>query len=334
MNQILSMGGEPQKKVNEQKIETKNEVKVERIPIQNETIRRANATSNKADISKIIKIFCISIILFGLILIGESTYAIIQNSGEKIIDNVEITADRMGKETKITVSSEQYPIKEFMYKWNDGEPVTIEGNGTLSLETVIQIPNGNNILRMTVTDNFGNKKNFHKQYLYDSSDVNKPTIEIAISGTKLNIKANDDTEIDYITYSWNDDEAVRVEKEDNPKEINTNIDVPSGQNKLSIIAVDKEGNRETRTENIIGDTKPTFTLSRDGLKIILNAKDDEGISKVPMTVDGETRDSGETPINQKEISVTWEVTSGTHTISVTVVNVNGLPATGEVTVEM
>ena len=334
MNQILSMGGEPQKKVNEQKVETRNEVKVERTPIQNETIRRANATSNKADISKIIKIFCISIILFGLILIGESTYAIIQNSGEKIIDNVEITADRMGKETKITVTSEQYPIKEFTYKWNDGEPVTVEGNGTLSLETVIQIPNGNNILRMTVTDNFGNKKNFHKQYLYDSSDVNKPTIEIAISGTKLNIKANDDTEMDYITYSWNDDEAVRVEKEDNPKEINTNIDVPSGQNKLSISAVDKEGNRETRTENIIGDTKPTFTLSKDGLKIILNAKDDEGISKVSMTVDGETRDSGETPINQKEISVAWEVTSGTHTISVTVVNVNGLIAKGEVTVEM
>lgn len=330
MNQILSMSGEPQKKENEQKIEKK----VERRPIQNETINRANATSNKADISKIIKIFCISIILFGLILVGESTYAIIQNSGEKGVDNVEVTADRMGKETKITVTSEQYPIKEFSYKWNDGEPVIIEGNGTLSLETVIQIPNGNNILRMTVTDNFGNKKNFHKQYLYDSSDINKPTIEIAITGTKLNIKASDDIEMDYITYSWNDDEATRVEKEDDPREINTNIEVPSGQNKLSIIAIDKEGNRETRTENIIGDTKPTFTLSRDGLKIILNAKDDEGISKVSMTIDGETRDSGETPINQKEISVAWEVTSGTHTISVNVVNVNGLSATGEVTAEM
>ena len=334
MNQILSMSGDPQKKENEQRIEPRKEARVERRPIQNETIKRANATSNKADISKIIKIFCISIILFGLILVGESTYAIIQNSGEKGVDNIEVTADRMGKETKITVTSEQYPIKEFTYKWNDGEPVTKEGNGTLSLETVIQIPNGNNILRMTVTDNFGNKKNFHKQYLYDSSDVNKPTIEIAITGTKLNIKANDDVEMDYITYSWNDDEAVRVEKEDDPREINTNIDVPSGQNKLSIIAVDKEGNRETRTENIIGDTKPTFTLSKDGLNIILNAKDDEGISKVSMTIDGETRDSGETPINQKEISVTWEVTSGTHTISVNVVNVNGLTATGEVTVEM
>lgn len=327
MNQILSMGGEPQKNV--------NEVKVEKKPIQNETINRANATSNKADIAKIIKIFCVSIILFGLILIGESTYALIQNSGEKIEDNVQVVADRMGKETKITVTSEQYPIKEFSYKWNDGEPVIIEGDGTLSLERIIQIPNGNNILRMTVTDNFGNVKNFHKQYLYDSSDVSKPTIEIAITGNKLSIKANDDTEMSYITYSWNNEEPKRVEKdENNPKEINVNIEVPSGPNKLSIIAVDKEGNRETRSENIIGDTKPTFTLSKNGLKIILNAQDDEGISKVSMTVDGETRNSGEEPINQKEISVTWEVTSGTHTISVSITNVNGLTATGEVTAEM
>ena len=260
MNQILSMGGEPQKK--------ENEVKVEKKSVQNATINKANMTSNKADISKIIKVFCVSIILFGIILIGESTYALIQNSGEKGEDIVEVTADRMGKETKITVTSAQYPIKEFTYKWNDGEPVKIEGNGTLLLERVIQIPNGNNILRMTVTDYFGNEKNFHKQYLYDSSDVNKPTIDIAISGTKLNIKANDDVEMDYITYSWNDEEATRVEKdENNPKEINTNIDVPSGLSKLSIVAVDKEGNRETVTENIIGDTKPTFTLSKDGLKL-------------------------------------------------------------------
>ena len=329
MNQILSMGGEPQKKENE----VKNEVKAEKI-IKNEAINRANATSNKADILKIIKIFVFSIILFGLVLVGESTYAIIQNSGNKIVDNVEITADRMGKETKIVVTSEKYPIKEFSYKWNDGEPVKIEGNGTLTLETIIQIPNGNNILRMTVTDNFGNEKNFHKQYLYDSSDVSKPKIEIAITGVRLSIKASDDIAMDYITYNWNDEEAIRVEPEENPKEINVNIDVPSGQNKLTIIAADKEGNRETRVENIIGDTKPTFTLSKDGKNIILKAQDDEGISKVSMTIDGVTKDSGNEPINKKEISVTWEVENGTHTISFSIINVNGLEATGKVTAEI
>ncbi len=334
MNQILSMGGEPQKKIKEVKNEEKIE-RIERRPIQNEAINRANYTSDKVDILKILKIFCFSIILFGLVLIGESTYAIIQNNGNKIQDNIEVTADRMGKETKIVVNAEQYPIKEFSYKWNDGEPVTIDGNGTLSLETVIQIPNGNNILRMTVTDNFGNKKNFHKQYLYDSSDVSKPEIEIAINGPKLNIKATDDTGIEFITYAWNKNEAIRVEpEENNSKEINVTIDVPSGQNKLTIIAVDKEGNRESRSENIIGDTKPTFTLSKDGKKIILRAQDDEGISKVSMTIDGETRDSGEEPINQKEISVTWEVTKGTHTISFSIINVNGLESSGEVTTEI
>ncbi len=330
MNQILSMGEEPKKRENEVVVE-----KTKKAPVQNEVINRANSTSNKADIGKIIKIFCISIILFGLILIGESVYALVSNSGEKGEDNVQINAERMGKETVITVQTEQYPVKEFTYKWNDGEPVTIDGNGTLKLETIIQIPNGNNILRMTVTDYYGNKKNFHKQYLYDSSDVNKPTIEIAINGTKLNIKAIDDVQMSYITYSWNDEEATRIEAEgDNLQEINTDIEVPDGQSKLSIIAVDKEGNRETRTENVIGDTKPSFSLSKDGLKIILNASDDQGISKISMTIDDETRDSGDEPINQKEVSVTWEVTSGTHTISVSVTNVNGLTSTGTVTADI
>ena len=53
-----------------------------------------------------------------------------------------------------------------------------------------------------------------------------------------------------------------------------------------------------------------------------------------MTIDGETRDSGEEPINQKEISVTWEVTKGTHTISFSIINVNGLESSGEVTTEI
>ena len=346
MNQILSMGEDPQKKENEVKTKIKRETKVER-PIQmerpvqverntqDETIDRVSAINKKAEISKIIKIFCISIILFGLILAGESTYAIIKNGGEKGEDNVEITTDRMGKETKITVTSEQYPIKEFTYRWNDGEPVKIGGNGTLSLETVIQIPNGNNILRMTVTDNFGNEKNFHKQYLYDSSDVDKPSIDMAITGVRLEIKATDNVAVDYITYGWNDNEPTRVEpEEDNSKEINVDIEVPSGQNKLSIVAVDKEGNRETRTENIIGDTKPTYVLSKDGTKIILKAQDDEGIKKVIMTIDGETRDSGEEPLNKKEVSVVWEVTKGTHNISYSVENVNGLISSGEITAEI
>lgn len=328
MNQILSMGNEPQKK-------EINEVK---LPInttpQLESIRHANSVSNKADLAKVVRIFCILIIVFGLVLMGQSTYAMIANR-EKQKDEISVSEEQMGKETKITVET-NYPIKSFTYKWNDGQPATIEGNGTVLFETVIQIPNGNNILNMTVTDYFGSEHKLkNRQYIYESSDVNKPNIEIGINGTKLNITATDDTEMGYITYSWNGEDAIRVDvEEENKQKISVDVEVPEGQNKLTIIASDKEGNRETRTENVVGDTKPTFTASLNGQKLIVSASDDQGLSKISITVDNDTVDSGDEPINQKEITATVSVPSGTHTITIYVTNINGLTATETYTAEI
>lgn len=331
MNQILSMGGEPQKPIKENK-EIINPIINERPTKQIQAIERANMNSNKADLSKVIRIFCIIIILFGLALIGTSTYALISNK-EKLVDNIEVSADQMGKETKITIQSD-HPIKKFTYKWNTGEPFVLEGDGTVTFETIIQIPNGNNILRMTVTDYYGSEKNFYEQYIYDSEDSKKPEIQTAINGTKLNIKATDDTEMSYITYSWNDEEAKRIEVgNNNKKEINEDIEVPEGHNKLTIVAADKEGNRETITKNVIGDTKPNFTLSKDGLNLILSASDDQGLGKISITIDGNTIDSGEQMLNLKEATTTIPVTSGTHEITVTVTNINGLTATETVNAE-
>lgn len=325
MNQILSTNQEQQHQVNREVIKPiqKQQPSMPRL----ESIKRANSTSTKADIAKVVKIFCIIIIIFGLILIGQSTYAMIANR-EKNKDTISVSEDRMGKETKITVET-NYPIKSFTYKWNDGEPVVVDGDGTIKFETIIQIPNGNNILNMTVKDYYGYEHKLHnKQYIYESTDVNKPNIEIGISGTKLNISATDDVEMSYITYKWNDEEETRIDVDQNDKQkISTDIDVPEGQSKLTIVAADKEGNRATRTENIVGDTKPTFTASLDGSTLIITATDDEGISKISVTVDSVVTDSGDQPINQKEITASMTLTSGGHTIEVSVTNVNGLTAT-------
>ncbi len=322
MNQILSTNQESQ-----QQAYREVRKQMQYTPMPNlESIKRANSVSNKADLAKVIRVFCIIIIIFGLVLIGQSTYAMIANR-EKDKDTISVSEDRMGKETKITVET-NYPIKSFTYKWNDGEPVVVNGDGTIKFETIIQIPNGNNILNMTVKDYYGYEHKLHnKQYIYESTDVNKPTIEIGISGTKLNISATDDVEMSYITYKWNNDEEIRVDVDKNNKQkISTDIEVPGGQNKLTIVAADKEGNRETRTENIVGDTKPTFTASLDGNTLIVSASDDEGISKISITVDSVVTDSGDTPINQKEITASMTLESGGHTIEVSVTNVNGLTA--------
>ncbi len=320
MNQILSINNEQNKK---KRNNIKNEEKVKREPSLN-SIKRANTASNKADLSKVVRIFCILIILFGIVLIGQSTYALISNR-EKQKDEVTVSEEQMGKETKITVET-NYPIESFSFRWNDGEWSTVPGDGTVLFETIIQIPNGNNILNMTVTDYYGTEHKLHnKQYIYESSDITKPVIDVRPNGPKISITATDDIEMAYITYSWNGEEATRVDANKNDKlKIQVDADVPEGQNKLTVVAADKEGNRETTTESIVGDIKPTFTASLDGQNLIISASDDQGLSKISVTVDDQTI---EQTLNQKEVTASLPLTPGNHVITISVTNINNLTAT-------
>lgn len=287
-------------------------------------------TTAKADIKQVIKVFCIVIIIFGMVLIGKSTYSVMKNKTTQK-DTPTVNIEKMGREAIITIATEK-PIREYSYKWNEGESTTEKGDGSISLEKSVQIPNGNNILRIEVIDYYGNRTKYFKQYIYESTDVNKPTIDIAAVGIKLKIIAKDDNEMSYITYSWNDEEAVRVDvSSDDKKTIEEEIEVRKGQNKLTITAVDKEENREIRTENVVGDTKPTFELSTDGENIIVVANDDEGVAKISITIDDQTTDSGDTPINQTDVTARMPITSGEHTITVTVTNINGLSETQTIT---
>lgn len=290
----------------------------------------AGETTAKADIKQVIKVFCIVIIIFGMVLIGKSTYSIVKNKTTQK-DNPIVDIEKMGREATITINTEK-PIREYSYRWNEGEATTEKGNGSISVEKSVQIPNGNNILRIEVVDYYGNRTKYFKQYIYESTDVNKPTIDIAAVGIKLKITAKDDNEMYYMTYSWNDEEAVRVDLlSDDKKTIETEIEVRKGQNKLTITAVDKEENREIRTESVVGDTKPTFELSTDGENIIVVANDDEGVAKISITIDDQTTDSGDTPINQTDVTARMPITSGEHTITVTVTNINGLTETQTIT---
>lgn len=288
-----------------------------------------NRTNTKADIKSVIKVFCLIIIIMGISLAGKSVYAIASQK-QKMQDNPQVNVERMGKEATISITTEN-PMKEVKYKWNEGEENVIKNNGTVSANQTIEIPNGNNILKITVTDYYGNKTYYQKQYIYESTDTTKPTIDIAKSGIKLKITASDDTEMAYMTYKWNDESETRIDATNKEKEITTNIEVKKGQNKLTITAVDSEYNKTTRTETVIGANKPTFTMSTDGKNIIVNAKDDDGVSKISITVDGVTTDSGETPLNMKEVTVQLPVTTGKHTIKVVVKNINSLEETQEIT---
>ena len=279
--------------------------------------------SDKANIVSIVRVFCILIILFGFTLIGDATYGII-SSKPKLEDAINVTANSIGSNVTIKAVGNM-PIQSLNYRWNQGEETTIQGNGTVELEATVQIPTGNNILNMSVIDYYGNKTEYQKQYINEQNDASKPTIEISVSGNMLNITATDETEMSYLTYSWNNGTPTRVDIYETATDktvLKASIEVLKGENTLSIVAVDTEGNTATRTEKIKGANKPTFTVSADGTNLVINAKDDEGINKIEITVDGVTSEAAVD--NLKEVQANLPITPGAHTITITVTNINGL----------
>ena len=315
MNQILSM---QQSQMSGQKLPKQKKPKKE---------KQINygRPSDKANIVSIVRIFCVLIILFGLVLVGDATYGIM-NSRPKLRDNVNVTANAIGSNVTINAVGSM-PIQSLTYRWNQGEETVVQGNGTVELEAVVQIPTGNNILNMSVIDYYGNKSEFQKQYINEQDDSSKPTIEISVSGNMLNITATDETEMSYLTYSWNNGTPTRVDMDTTLTDktvLRTSVEVQKGENTLSIVAVDIDGNTNTRTEKIKGANKPTFTVTADGTNLVIKAQDEDGISKVEITVDGITSDTGDEPLNLKELTATQAITPGEHTVTITVTNINGL----------
>ena len=313
MNQILSM----QSNMNDDNRNNKTKTKEPKYREYND----------KASINSILRVFAIFIMLFGIALIGNSVYGIINSMPEQR-DNISVSAENIGSKATIKFTGEK-PIKQLVYKWGQGQETVVPGNGTIQLSLTLEIPKGNNILNMTVTDYYGNTQDFQKQYINESDDQEKPSIQIPTQrGNLLNVVVTDNSEIAYITYKWDDGEETRIDMDANQEDktrLETSIEVTKeGESILTITAVDNDGNRETKTETIKGANGPTFTVTTEGNNIVINAKDEEGIGKISITVDGVTTDTGDTPINEKEITAQQEITPGTHTITITVTNLSGL----------
>lgn len=284
-----------------------------------------NTYSQKADIVKVIRVFAIACIVIGIIITSKSVYALTFGR-TKPQDNVQVRTEKMGKEVTISIAT-QYPIKEFKYRWNEGEETEIKGNETVDVTRTIDIPNGNNVLNITVIDYYGNRTEYQKTYLYESSDVIKPTIRFEKLGTKLRIIANDETALLYMTYQWNEEEPIRKDALEGETELIEEIEVEKGRGKLTVVAVDKEENKETITRTIVGANKPTFTIDAEQNNLVVKAKDDDGIKSISIYVDGEENKFDQN--NLKEATAKVEIHQGTHLVKVVVININEQEATRE-----
>lgn len=291
-------------------------------------------------IQSIGRIFAIMIILFGIILVGQGSYAIFE---PKEMNNQKtsipvVTMRQQENQVQINITHDK-SIDKITYAWNTEQEIILQGMGRNNIEERIDIPEGTNSLTLKVVDITGKETTYTQAYEGVARDNIKPEIEFTVENAKIKITAKDETQIDYISYRWNDeDETILEAREESPKIIEERVDILKGENTLKVKAVDSSGNIEEREQAFKGAKKPTIELSGQGDEITIRVKDDENIKKVEITLNGvsystDPNNTGES-LNVKDLEIKQKLVSGRNTITVKAYNVNDLveEKTGEVTI--
>ena len=300
--------------------------------------------TNKLAINKSVKMFASIILIFGIAMISMGVYGKITEKPKQIDQQLEIRETKQGSKVTLKITSGK-PVRLVSYKWNEGESTAIQGNNKLNIEQIITIPQGNNILKITVTDYYGNERDYQKQYIKKSNDSQNPEIAIIQDETdkrKIKITVKDDTQLTYMTYEWDKYREIstngsstqnleiiskgkqeKIVFEKGKKEHTFSLDIPAGNNILIIEVADGEENVETIKKAIKGLLVPEVELSTKNGILNIKATDEIGVSKVEVNVDGAISNTGDTPLNLKEVNTSIEVGKTKHKITVTVINMQG-----------
>ena len=303
MNQILAVENKKKEKVKTKKIKTGRPVEIKGIVI----------------------FFAVIIMVFGLTLAGQGSYALYKDIDDRKPENIpNVTIGRVNDKAIVQISS-NIEISKLVYSWNNGEESAIPIGNTEAKEEITLL-GYDSVLNLTIEDINGKRVKYQKQYLLTGVDITKPVVEIETKdgNDKMKIVAKDETEISYITYQWEDGEPVTIEADQQGQtEIIAQVPLTVGSKKIEIIAVDTNGNvEEIEREVTTSTSKPQMLVKRNKDKITVQASDKDGIKNIVINLNGEIYEAKD--INRKSVKVgPVTLREGNNTISVEVTNVNG-----------
>lgn len=302
MNQILAVENKKKEKVKTKKIRTGRPI----------------------EIKGIVMFFAVIIMVFGLTLAGQGSYALYKDIDDRKPENIPyVTIERVNDKAIVQISS-NIEISKLVYSWNNGEESAIPIGSTNAREEITLL-GYDSVLNLTIEDMNGKRVKFQKQYLLTGVDITKPVVEIETKdgNDKMKIVAKDETGIAYITYQWEDGEPVTVNADQQGQtEMIVQVPLTVGLKKIKIIAVDTNGNIEEIERKITTSTsRPKMTLRRNKQKISIEIEDKDGIKSIKANLNGEEYEI--TNVNRKKVKVGYlYLREGNNTISVEVTNVN------------
>lgn len=282
MNQILAVENKKKEKVKTKKIRTGRPI----------------------EIKGIVMFFAVIIMVFGLTLAGQGSYALYKDIDDRKPENIPyVTIGRVNDKAIVQISS-NIEISKLVYSWNNGEESAIPIGSTNAREEITLL-GYDSVLNLTIEDMNGKRVKFQKQYLLTGVDITKPVVEIETKdgNDKMKIVAKDETGIAYITYQWEDGEPVTVNADQQGQtEMIVQVPLTVGLKKIKIIAVDTNGNIEEIEREITTSTsRPKMTLRRNKQKISIEIEDKDGIKSIKANLNGEEYEI--TNVNRKKVKV-------------------------------
>lgn len=238
-----------------------------------------------ASLTSILRFFSISLIVFGVIFIGDGSYALYHNHviAKSRIDNTvpEIAFEQEGNNAIVTVTHNK-GISRVRYHWNNDVDTIVNGNmeDTFILDN-ISIPSGINTLHVTAIDENEKYSESSYDFAYDGISIELSVVD----NTYMKITASDVLGLSYITYKWNSGEEITAyPNTENNTIIEQTTEIPTGLNTLSITAVNVENKTLTKTQDVRGVHPPQVQLYLQDDYLIVMVTDEEGIDTITQQI--------------------------------------------------
>lgn len=265
---------------------------------------RRKSNSNPIDTKKIVLFFAVCLIIFGVVLLGEGAYSVYKNnSNKKVTPSTPVGSGSVQEpeyiapiitftkteDDKLVINIEsQTSISHIIYNWNTNVATTLDETGKTNIEEIVDIPSGENTIYLSVVDSNGIETKKQETYTIEQT---KPVIEFISAGNNIKVVVTSEVELSYVTYKWNSEEEQKNDMLtfENRKKFEKELEIPKGQNTLKIEAVDINGNKSEKSQQIKGVAKlkdPKVTVSGEYLSFVFEAEDN--MKTVEFTFNGQT----------------------------------------------
>lgn len=291
-------------------------------------------TNKPSSLNSIIRFFAVCLILLGLIFIGKGSYALYQDIelGKRNIENNDVCDIQFEREENnaIVTISHVRGISKVKYHWNNEEEQIIQGD---SKETVvlddIKISNGTNTLYVTGIDINGKATDKSYEYSYEGTYFDISIVNTSgEDSASVKISATDVKGISYVTYTLNNEDEITIYPDNDNTKLEHIIEVPLGENELSITAINTENKISRLNKQKININRPPkVSLYLQNFDVVIIASDEDGIDHLEISIN----DSNPIKIDangEQEFTYRYDINGYRNSIfKVTAVDMQGAPRT-------